>query len=49
MTYSAKLSCMQKRLRARAILVTLNPGGYTAIVRGANGSTGIGIFEVFAR
>ena len=31
-----------------AILVTLNPGAYTAIVTGYNGATGIGIVEVFA-
>lgn len=31
------------------ILITLNPGAYTAIVTGANGATGIGIVEVFAR
>jgi len=28
-----------------ALLVTLNPGHYTAIVRGANGVTGIGLIE----
>jgi alpha-tubulin suppressor-like RCC1 family protein len=32
-----------------AILVTLQPGAYTAIVRGSNGGTGVGIVEVFAR
>jgi len=32
-----------------AILVTLNPGLYTAIVGGVNNSTGVGIVEVFAR
>lgn len=32
-----------------AILITLNPGLYTAIVRGANGSTGVGTVEVFAQ
>jgi hypothetical protein len=32
-----------------AILVTLQPGAYTAIVRGAGGGTGIGIVEVFAQ
>jgi hypothetical protein len=31
-----------------AILVTLNPGVYTAIVTGAGGATGVGIVEVFA-
>lgn len=30
-----------------AILVTLNPGGYTAILTGVSGGTGIGIVEVF--
>ena len=29
-----------------ALLVSLNPGAYTAIVSGQGGSTGIGIFEV---
>ncbi len=32
-----------------AILVTLNPGAYTAIVTGAGGGTGVGIIEVFAQ
>ena len=32
-----------------AILITLNPGAYTAIVSGAGGTTGVGIIEVFAR
>ena len=32
-----------------ALLVTLNPGAYTAIVSGMNGGTGVGIVEVFAR
>jgi hypothetical protein len=31
-----------------AILVTLNPGAYTAIVTGAGSTTGVGIVEVFA-
>lgn len=31
-----------------AILVTLNPGAYTAIVTGVSGGTGVGIVEVFA-
>jgi hypothetical protein len=35
--------------REAAILVTLNPGAYTAIVSGKGGTTGIGIVEVFAR
>ena len=30
-----------------AILVTLNPGAYTAIVTGVGGATGVGIVEVF--
>jgi len=32
-----------------ALLLTLNPGAYTAIVTGAGGATGIGIVEIFAR
>jgi hypothetical protein len=32
-----------------AILITLQPGAYTAIVSGANGGTGVGIVEVFAQ
>jgi len=32
-----------------AILITLAPGAYTAIVTGAGGSTGVGIVEVFAQ
>ncbi len=31
-----------------AILITLNPGAYTAIVSGIGGTTGVGIVEVFA-
>jgi hypothetical protein len=31
-----------------AILMTLNPGAYTAIVSGVGGTTGVGIVEVFA-
>jgi hypothetical protein len=30
-----------------AIVKTLTPGNYTAIVRGVNGSTGIGVVEVY--
>ena len=30
-----------------AILITLNPGGYTAIVRGKNDTSGIGLVEAF--
>jgi hypothetical protein len=32
-----------------AILITLNPGLYTAVVSGVNNGTGVGIVEVFAR
>ena len=32
-----------------AILITLDPGAYTAIVTGAGGTTGVAIVEVFAR
>ena len=32
-----------------AIVVTLPPGAYTAIVTGVGGTTGVGIVEVFAR
>jgi hypothetical protein len=32
-----------------AMIVTLNPGNYTAIVRGANGGTGIGLVEAYDR
>jgi hypothetical protein len=35
--------------RESAILVTLPPGAYTAIVTGAGGGTGVAIVEVFAR
>jgi hypothetical protein len=31
------------------ILITLNPGAYTAIVSGVGGTTGVGIVEVFAQ
>ena len=31
-----------------AILITLQPGAYTAIVSGVNGGTGVGIVEVYA-
>jgi hypothetical protein len=30
-----------------AILITLAPGPYTAIVRGVGGTTGVGLVEVF--
>jgi uncharacterized delta-60 repeat protein len=33
--------------REAAIVATLNPGNYTAIVRGKNDSTGIGLVEVY--
>ncbi|MDP3616284.1 MAG: hypothetical protein Q8R49_00445, partial [Rhodoferax sp.] len=32
-----------------AILISLPPGAYTAIVSGADGGTGVGIMEVFAQ
>lgn len=32
-----------------AILITLNPGAYTAIVSGVGGGTGVGIVEVFTQ
>ena len=32
-----------------AIMITLNPGAYTAIVSGAGGATGVAIVEVFAQ
>ena len=35
--------------RESAILITLTPGAYTAIVTGAGGTTGVGIIEVFAQ
>tara|TARA_R110002072_G_scaffold20841_5_gene75224 strand:+ start:13332 stop:14513 length:1182 start_codon:yes stop_codon:yes gene_type:complete len=35
--------------REAAILISLDPGAYTAIVRGVGGTTGIGIVEVFNR
>ena len=31
-----------------AILVTLNPGAYTAVLSGVGGTTGVAIVEVFA-
>jgi hypothetical protein len=30
-----------------AAAVSLNPGRYTTVVRGGNGSTGVGLVEVF--
>jgi hypothetical protein len=30
-----------------AILVTLTPGNYTAVVRGKNNMTGVGLVEVY--
>ena len=32
-----------------ALLITLDPGAYTAIVNGVGGTSGIGIVEVFAQ
>ena len=31
------------------MLQTLGPGGYTAIVRGKSGATGVGLVETYAR
>lgn len=33
--------------RESALVETLNPGAYTAIVRGANGSSGLGLVEIY--
>ena len=33
--------------RESAILMTLNPGEYTAVVRGVNGETGVGVVEAY--
>jgi hypothetical protein len=33
--------------RESAIIATLQPGGYTAIVRGTQNSTGVGLVEVY--
>ncbi|MEY2497605.1 MAG: hypothetical protein QOD12_1161, partial [Verrucomicrobiota bacterium] len=33
--------------RESALLATINPGGYTAIVRGVNGSTGVALVEAY--
>jgi len=33
--------------RESAIVATLNPGNYTAIVRGKNGTTGVALVEVY--
>ena len=30
-----------------ALLVELNPGAYTAVVRGVNGSAGVGLVEAY--
>jgi hypothetical protein len=35
--------------REAAILITLDPGAYTAIVSGVDGTTGVGIVEVFTQ
>jgi hypothetical protein len=34
--------------RESAIVATLPPSSYTAIVRGVNGATGVGLIEVYA-
>ena len=34
--------------RESAIIITLDPGAYTAIIRGANGSTGVALVEIYA-
>ena len=34
--------------RESAIMMTLAPGNYTAIVRGVNGTTGLALVEVYA-
>ncbi len=34
--------------REAAIVATLTPGAYSAVVRGRNGSTGVALFEVYA-
>jgi hypothetical protein len=36
-----------KHIRESAIVATLNPGAYTAMVKGLGGSTGIGLVEVY--
>ena len=33
--------------RESAVIATLNPGGYTAVVRGKDGATGVGLVEVY--
>jgi len=40
---TAPLGCGQES----AILITLAPGGYTAILSGLGGETGVGLIEVF--
>jgi hypothetical protein len=35
--------------RESAILITLNPGAYTAVVSGVNGAQGIGLIEVYTQ
>ena len=35
-------------IRESAIVKTLTPGRYTAIVRGKNGTTGVGLVEIYA-
>lgn len=34
--------------REAAVVSTLGPGAYSAVIRGANGSTGVALFEVYA-
>jgi hypothetical protein len=34
-------------VRESAILATLNPGAYTAVLRGKNGTTGVGLVELY--
>lgn len=34
--------------REAAIVSTLSPGAYSAVIRGANGSTGVALVEVYA-
>lgn len=38
---------MPKNGKESFIAVTLPPGSYTAVLRGANGSAGVGLFELF--
>jgi hypothetical protein len=36
-----------KQASESALQATLNPGSYTAVVRGANGTTGVGLVEIY--